>query len=603
MDLNFVDRDEAREQLFKLLEQETFFPRIGLVDSPAGMGKTYLLLDTCRKLIPDPDQAEWKFVWLDFRTNYPEQWSDQKNILMEIAHQLCEDIHLRNLQILLTQTQEKDLLLIQRALENARRILAVLEGQAAGFTSLTIPPHLQVELEDKRKEVAQLESDLKSTFQLPDYIQPDQLPQNSTLYDANIKPLRDEQKPDIISLAGFILEKRKSQFCVLPDRVLVVLDGIDAIKDDSLRKWIVNELAIGLGTHDGLRGAFKRLAVVVSGRFIRKDKDPKLSLHIEEIPLHSFLNKEYYDEKSRIEYIKTLIKQFDDSHFNAKGDLVSRLARKLAQICGGHPKVIKEIARNLFDRRGNFNALQHDPQQPRYWYNDPGFQKILRTCRNGAIEEMLEGVSSQQKLLLELLSIYRKFNSATLEFLFSQIQEHSKSNRQLNRYADCLPDDTDRVSPYENLKETKLIDEFLASFDSDRFALSLIPARMENEQHDLFCLLHKWAADWFRDRVTDPYPGEYQQTCVVEWLFHRLHWVDRCASTLDAMKTGQEIVKELEEVIDCVKPFPNESIDRRRQKILTYIKRDEQIDHLIWEIALEKSDVHDIIQNLIWDTF
>lgn len=43
------------------------------------------------------------------------------------------------------------------ALEHARRALAILEAQAAGYTVLTIPAHLQLELEEKRREVADLE--------------------------------------------------------------------------------------------------------------------------------------------------------------------------------------------------------------------------------------------------------------------------------------------------------------------------------------------------------------------------------------------------------------------------------------------------------------
>ena len=54
---------------------------------------------------------------------------------------------------------------LQRALEKAKRVLAVLEQQASGFTSLTIPAHLQIELEDKHREIADLEADLKSTLQ------------------------------------------------------------------------------------------------------------------------------------------------------------------------------------------------------------------------------------------------------------------------------------------------------------------------------------------------------------------------------------------------------------------------------------------------------
>lgn len=42
------------------------------------------------------------------------------------------------------------------ALERARHALALLEAQAAGYTVQTIPVHLQIELEEKRREVADL---------------------------------------------------------------------------------------------------------------------------------------------------------------------------------------------------------------------------------------------------------------------------------------------------------------------------------------------------------------------------------------------------------------------------------------------------------------
>lgn len=52
------------------------------------------------------------------------------------------------------------------ALENARRALAILERQAAGFTSLSLPVSLQIELEDKRREVAELEARLSAAAPL-----------------------------------------------------------------------------------------------------------------------------------------------------------------------------------------------------------------------------------------------------------------------------------------------------------------------------------------------------------------------------------------------------------------------------------------------------
>ncbi len=51
---------------------------------------------------------------------------------------------------------ERDIL--DGALNRARQALAILEGQAAGYTVLSIPPHLVIELDEKRKEVARLEA-------------------------------------------------------------------------------------------------------------------------------------------------------------------------------------------------------------------------------------------------------------------------------------------------------------------------------------------------------------------------------------------------------------------------------------------------------------
>ena len=46
----------------------------------------------------------------------------------------------------------------RRALHMARRSLDILEEQAAGYTALTIPVHLKIQLEEKRHEVAELEA-------------------------------------------------------------------------------------------------------------------------------------------------------------------------------------------------------------------------------------------------------------------------------------------------------------------------------------------------------------------------------------------------------------------------------------------------------------
>jgi uncharacterized membrane-anchored protein len=49
---------------------------------------------------------------------------------------------------------------LQQQLQTARAVLAVLERQAAGYTVLTIPAHLKIELDAKREQVAALEARL-----------------------------------------------------------------------------------------------------------------------------------------------------------------------------------------------------------------------------------------------------------------------------------------------------------------------------------------------------------------------------------------------------------------------------------------------------------
>jgi hypothetical protein len=49
---------------------------------------------------------------------------------------------------------------LRAALKRAQRALEILEEQAAGYTALTIPAHLKIELEEKRREVAALEERL-----------------------------------------------------------------------------------------------------------------------------------------------------------------------------------------------------------------------------------------------------------------------------------------------------------------------------------------------------------------------------------------------------------------------------------------------------------
>lgn len=60
-----------------------------------------------------------------------------------------------------------DLATLQGAWETARRALATLELRAAGYTVLTMPANLQIELENKRAEVASLAANIQAARQTP----------------------------------------------------------------------------------------------------------------------------------------------------------------------------------------------------------------------------------------------------------------------------------------------------------------------------------------------------------------------------------------------------------------------------------------------------
>jgi hypothetical protein len=53
---------------------------------------------------------------------------------------------------------------LDRALAMARRALTILEEQAAGFGALHVPAHLKIELEEKRRQVAELEAKMNQTL-------------------------------------------------------------------------------------------------------------------------------------------------------------------------------------------------------------------------------------------------------------------------------------------------------------------------------------------------------------------------------------------------------------------------------------------------------
>ncbi|MEW5872805.1 MAG: hypothetical protein AB1894_26335 [Chloroflexota bacterium] len=102
-------------------------------------------------------------------------------------------------------------------LEIAKRTLAILERQAAGYTSLAIPTHIQIELEDKRKEIFRLEDDLRHSTK----------PEQLTLYE----PFSNKSPGRILKECNDLLETKLAKSDA-HHRVYLFIDNIDSLFDD-----------------------------------------------------------------------------------------------------------------------------------------------------------------------------------------------------------------------------------------------------------------------------------------------------------------------------------------------------------------------------------
>jgi len=583
MPWDFVDREQLLRQLLTYIRIAPPEKRLVLLDSPAGMGKTFLLIEACRQLIEDAGER-WKIVRLDFR-DPDKAYVDRRAVLEEIARQICRDIRWDNVCSLVQQAASGD----QNAQSLIRQAVSIPMADESRKALLRAVRTIdQQDLTTIRELIVQAFNsvDLQELLRTPGFA---------------------DQEKQVAILVGFILGKKAHSPTsdLIPDNVLLVFDNLDGIRDETMREWVVSELALWL--HDGLQMSFKRFFVTVCDRYIRQ----RLSHAVRE---------QYYMECDpgpfRPEDIEAVIRRFDDDRFSGQQHLVSRLAGKLLQVSGGHPKVIKDIAWRLYDGSpGHFSALVHDPLRAGYWYDNPyiGIRQTLVACREEAIHNIAGGIDPRQKLALELLCVFRHFNKATLEVLCSKTESCAQQIAALDRYKGHFADDIDNV--FDSLLETRLIwYGGLQPFYSGRIVLNLMAAQMQEEEPELFHWLNEWAtkifADWAVGRFSDdperlrPIPGDYQLTCVREWLFHRLCLAGPCRSEKEARALGQRISQDLADLLRYVVPFPGESDNKARlQWIERDVKDDKQIDHRMWEIALEQRERHDALRTGILDTF
>lgn len=219
MPLDFVDRELLVHRLTTLIQVAPPEKRLALLDSPAGTGKTYLLIQVCRELIKHAheqgEQETWKIIRLDFR-DPARQYGDRRDILEDIARQISRDIRWDNIRSLIAQAERKDQILVEQATSIT---LADEERQALLRAVRRIPSQ---DLERIRELIVEAfdNVDLQELRQQEAFADPEK---------------------QVAVLVAFILEKKAQEpdQCSIPDNILLVFDSLDATGDSATRNWVI----------------------------------------------------------------------------------------------------------------------------------------------------------------------------------------------------------------------------------------------------------------------------------------------------------------------------------------------------------------------------
>ena len=87
--VQFVNRERELRHIENAISLNRVRRRVLALSAPAGMGKTHLLIELCRKLVSN---ADWRIVRLDFREPFPGPLDAKADVLNEIGRQICRDV-------------------------------------------------------------------------------------------------------------------------------------------------------------------------------------------------------------------------------------------------------------------------------------------------------------------------------------------------------------------------------------------------------------------------------------------------------------------------------------------------------------------------------
>ncbi|MBN2145921.1 MAG: hypothetical protein JW726_00980 [Anaerolineales bacterium] len=592
---DFVDREDLLKKLIYYCQVPPAKKKFLLLDSPAGMGKTYAIIELCLELASRAHirsgQSRWKFVRLDFRES-STRCDSQAAVLEEIARQWVSD---QLWDAIRAQLRQADL--------PSKKIQSLLLQVATmPFSSKVRQDFLHAVGEIRPEYIATIQPLLVQTFD------------NVDIQELLDDPLFTSLSSQTAALGKFLNNKKRSSPSLIPDNTLLILDSLDAIESNAMRDWIMQEMVTDLS--DSLDGKIGHVFILLAGRFVAqhiplKLRESQYVIH----ELDPLLKRD----------VETLISLYEDQDSPLEAHLISRLARKLTWASSGHPRLIRDVAERLYQEQESFSLLVHDPQRRLYWYStqkeyfwDDNTKKCsipqrLLEERASAISEILDGIEEEEAEALRLLSVFRNFNSATLEYLMLKIQSAgSISWPHFNKSADEL---------FSSLENRRLVGTSpVTSFFSGHIVSGLMAIQMlhmKGKEPERYRLLNQFAGDLFADWMVGRYlydpdnlrptAGDYQRVCLCDWLYHSL-CVLKCsikasAAVLPLLEEIETIADEMESMLENIAPLPGMSQKRLIGKIAESVEEDDLIDHLLWELASEDPVHYPILRNKIIDPF
>jgi len=287
-------------------------------------------------------------------------------------------------------------------------------------------------------------------------------------------------------------------------RILLLVDSVNLLQP-RLSQWFRENFIPNLDS--SLDDFNIKLRIVVAGRYLAADWAKT------EYPFH-IRHLDPFDEQ----IIKEMIHKFAQQYVGKKLRIerAESIAHEIYEISGGHPKsirsILEELAQNMF-----ITSASHEEHV-----------KLFNKHVAYIVDEIMQGIPANIQQCLQILSVFRKFNTDTLDALINakEITSFSDGN-------ELLP----------QISGTRLIDSpsATAPMYSDRIVRRILSAQLKYNNPQQFVRLHQFAEKlydcWIRslDLYSKPLPipvtDQWQLIFIIESLYHSLQIPENVSPT------------------------------------------------------------------------